>query len=104
MATTGWYLPLECLSPVRHFFDTVATIFPCMGKRSIYPHVQIAVGQEFQMEWATGHDRNVFFVLVAKADADKLSLHSTRSGTGNLDLYIANAPVQYLDSTLSPML
>jgi hypothetical protein len=56
------------------------------------------------MEWATGHDRNVYFVLVAQADSDKLALHSTRSGSGNLDMYIANAPTQYLDSTQSPML
>lgn len=55
------------------------------------------------MEWATGHDRLVYFVLVRKEDEQYLDQHSTRA-TGSLEQYIGAAPRQLLDSSLQPML
>ena len=37
--------------------------------------MQVAAGQPFQVEWVVGHGSDVFFVLIATKDADKMLQH-----------------------------
>ena len=37
--------------------------------------MQVAAGQPFQVEWVVGHGSDVFFVLIAAKDADKMLQH-----------------------------
>jgi hypothetical protein len=80
------------VSPSRVPF--AATVFPCMPPRSNQPLVQVSQGQQFQMEWSTGHDRFVYFVLIKKNDSDFLSRDVER----DLDRYITSAPSNMMNS------
>ena len=81
------------ISPSRVPF--AATNFPCMGARTIYPHVQVSVGQDFELEWSTGHDRFVYFVLMTKNDS---VTYLSRDITATLEAYITEAPSQLYTS------
>lgn len=73
-------------SPSRVPF--AATFFPCLPPRNNFPHVQVSQNQEFQIEWSTGHDRDVYFVLIHRNDSDWLDQNDEQA----LDDYIARAP------------
>jgi hypothetical protein len=73
------------VSPSRVPF--AATVFPCMPPRTNLPHIQVGQGQEFQLEWSTGHDRNVYFVLIRKNHSDWLAQNRER----DLDTYITGS-------------
>lgn len=79
-------------SPSR--VPNAATVFPCMNSRTIYPHVQVGRGQLFQTEWSTGHDRNVYFVLIQKNN----SAYLANDSPSDLDKYILAAPQQLMSA------
>lgn len=67
--------------------STILPAPPKTGPRK--PHYQVGAGQEFGVEWATGHPGSYYFFVVLKAtDEDKLALHNEDM----LNQYIDEAP------------
>ena len=65
-----------------------STVEPALQRRSATPHVQIAKGQSFQIEWALGHGDYTYFTIL-KAEDEKYLADLTLK---ELDAYIAAAP------------
>ena len=64
-------------------------VSPCLPRTSSVPHVRINPGQEFLVEWASGHPGSQhYFVMLRAEDEDKMSLHSEAV----LDAYLNAAP------------
>jgi len=57
---------------VSRSFNQASTYKPCRPRVNDVPHWQINEGQEFTMEWATGHDFYFYFTVVNAEDIDKL--------------------------------
>jgi hypothetical protein len=49
---------------------------PCRKRTDLVsPHVQVSAGQDFEIEWSTGHPNSYFFfTVIAAGDEDKLAL------------------------------
>jgi len=81
--------------------STVLPAPPKSGPRR--PHYQVGAGQDFAIEWATGHPGSYYYFVVLKAsDEDKIGLHSSEM----LDQYINEAPSdawQYTDARYQRM-
>jgi len=67
-----------------------STVIPAPAKTAERnPHYQVGAGQEFGVEWATGHPGSFYFFVVLKAtDVHRLSDHTTDM----LNDYLDNAP------------
>ena len=70
-----------------------STAKPCRARRSNIPDIHVNPGQEFKLEWATGHGESSnsgahYFTLVKQADKDKMVLIDTAI----LDDYLDTAP------------
>lgn len=70
--------------------NKASTVIPAPAKTSERnPHYQVGAGQEFGVEWATGHPGSYYYFVVLKAtDVHRLSDHTEPM----LNDYLANAP------------
>lgn len=59
-------------TPSRSFMQA-EQILPCPPREQPFPHVQVRAGNDFQVEWVTGHDRFTYWVLVKAEDEPLLS-------------------------------
>eukprot|EP00455_Lapot_gusevi_P024482 TRINITY_DN2550_c0_g1_i3.p1 TRINITY_DN2550_c0_g1~~TRINITY_DN2550_c0_g1_i3.p1 ORF type:complete len:826 (+),score=257.23 TRINITY_DN2550_c0_g1_i3:74-2551(+) len=77
-------------SPSRALVASVAN--PCQARVDNQPHVQVAAGQEFQMEWSVGHGDSstkwYYFVAIHSKDYDQLKFLTQAM----IDDYINSAP------------
>jgi len=53
-------------------YTLASTIKPCLGRKSTDLHVQIKPDQPFAIEWATGHSRDSWFVVLHESDYEKM--------------------------------
>lgn len=75
-------------TPGRASFQA-STIAPCQGRKSSDLHAQVSRDQFFTIKWATGHERDTYWVVLAGNNAQWLA-HSDFETM--VDDYIANAP------------
>lgn len=52
----------------------LAMIKPCPSRMNVEPHLHVNPGQEFNLEWASGHNGRTFFVAVRAEDVHNLAL------------------------------
>jgi hypothetical protein len=71
--------------------EQASTFRPCLPRLDpSVPHAQIGPGQEFEIEWSTGHPPSYFYFFTINAD-DYDNLNDITQDV--IDWYLANAPV-----------
>ena len=62
---------------------------PSLPSQTGLPHVRVAPGQDFQVEWVNGHDSDCYWVILPEKDHQRNLL---KMNTAALEDYINNAP------------